>query len=93
MTDEDVTVLLCAAKGTYQGPIVEGSVEETCVDCGVAILRKPDPEVPEDAVYLCLPCGFARIDASDEVPELIVTKQNKEMLDKLGYVPRVDGSC
>ena len=79
MVDDEETILLCMSKDTCT-TVAEGSVSDTCADCGTAIWRKPDPGVPEDAIRVCVSCGFARMEADDAEPELHITQQNMETI-------------
>lgn len=85
-------ILIC---GDADAP-VPGSVLENCADCGKGILRKPDPEVPEDAIKLCMDCAMVRMGAERDAghpPVITITTQNKQLLDKLGVTLKADGSC
>jgi DNA-directed RNA polymerase subunit RPC12/RpoP len=91
-TDEKV-IVLCIRRADAKFE-AEGSVDLQCVDCGETILRKPDPDVPPEAEYLCMQCGTKRIDESGEVPEIMITKLNQQTLERLGWALRTpDGHC
>jgi hypothetical protein len=85
---EDVPILLC-------GDVTHlpDSLEAKCADCDIRIVYSPDPDVPENAVKLCIPCGLKRMEESDEVPEIMITKKNKEYLDRRGFRLKTEGSC
>jgi hypothetical protein len=65
-----------------------------CANCGTDILWSVDPDVPKEAVHLCMTCGRARMAASKEVPEIMITKQNEETLRRRGFTLRPpEGNC
>lgn len=81
-SDKDEEVILLCGNPRAALP---GSVEETCADCGCAIVRMPDPDVPDTAVKLCVPCGLKRVKEHEEDPIWHITKANEELLHRLGW--------
>jgi predicted RNA-binding Zn-ribbon protein involved in translation (DUF1610 family) len=93
MPKDDKAIVLCIRKADAT-LVAKGSHDLHCGDCGEMIWRKPDPDVPKDAEYLCLQCGTKRITESGETPEIMVTKMNQQTLEQLGWRIRTDvGRC
>jgi hypothetical protein len=67
MTEQ--TTLICGEAG---GPMIDGSVEEVCADCGRAIVVAPTGQAIRDetTTLLCIPCGMKAI-KNDPDPTLM----------------------
>lgn len=88
MKDEEAVAILICGDPKPEYPDGWETKDETCADCGKHVVRRPDPEVPENAVKLCWDCAETRIkgeEAKGEVIQFNITKQNKTLLERLGY--------
>jgi hypothetical protein len=88
MSDEEATVLICAATGWGARPsLISGAAQGTCHDCGQPVWIAPsglELIAQHNAITVCGPCGLKSIqdNPDTEIGEL-TERQKQELRDVL----------